>query len=142
LGAALVSISVIGYVLVAALPSTALQVAIVMLVANVVTCPAYIAMQASRFMWTDPRRVATAYTVQSSVTALAQSAARATGPLLAGALGWAVFFGVTGALMILVLLAMYRLHPTLTALCEERNRRPDPDARPLPVMAGAPTTPT
>ena len=126
--------------LVAALPSTALQLAIVMLIANVVTCPAYIAMQASRFMWTDPRRVATAYTVQSSVNALAQTSARAAGPLMAGALGWPVFFAVAGALMILVVWTMSRLHAKLTAMVEDRNRRPDPHTTPMPAVAGAPTS--
>ncbi|HZF78358.1 MAG TPA: MFS transporter [Rubrivivax sp.] len=140
LGAALVSLSVVGYVLIAALPSTALQVAIVMLIAQVVTCPAYIAMQASRFMWTDPRRVATAYTVQSSVNALAQSAARAAGPLLAGALGWPVFFAVAGGVMILAIWTMSRLHAKLTAMVEDRNRRPDPQPTPLSAIAGAPTS--
>jgi MFS family permease len=127
-------------VLIAALPSTAFQVAIVMLIAQVVTCPAYIAMQASRFMWTDPRRVATAYTVQSSVNALAQSAARAAGPLLAGALGWPVFFAVAGAVMILAIWTMSRLHAKLTAMVEDRNQRPDPERTPLPAVAGAPTS--
>lgn len=137
LGAVVSVLSGIGYVLVSAYPASNLQVAVVSLVATVVTCPAYIALNASRFAWVDPRRVATDYTVQSSVNGLAQSTARAAGPLLAGSLGWPVFFAVSGVLLCLSAWVLYRLHSRLTRLVEQRNRRAD--AAQPPTLAGVGT---
>ena len=61
--------------------------------------------------------------MQSSVTAMAQSAARAGGPLLAGMAGWPLFFGIVGVLLSLSAWAMYRLHGVLGRWVDQRNHR-------------------
>jgi MFS family permease len=129
-GACLSTFAGLLYVMAAAFEVSALQYAVVALVANTVICPTYIALHASRYAWCDRRRSATDYTLQSSVTGLAQSASGFTAGVLAGAIGWMAFYSIAAVLLVAGALAAYFAFSTIVRLIARRDAGEPPSGEP------------
>jgi PAT family beta-lactamase induction signal transducer AmpG len=120
------------YVFVAATKVTAWEFAIINLVSTLLGTPISVALNAARYRWCSPARVATDYTLQSSLTYLAQAISAIGAGFLAAAVGWTMFYVIAGAVMVASVLFMALVFRRLTNAVEARDAALVRQAAPQP----------
>jgi MFS transporter, PAT family, beta-lactamase induction signal transducer AmpG len=110
------------YLYIAAAPMTGIRYGILELFAILLFSPFYVALNAARFRWCSPVRTGTDYTLQSSLTYVAQATAGVGGALIAESFGWVAFFVLSGAFMLLCAALTARLYSAMTQATDHRDR--------------------
>jgi PAT family beta-lactamase induction signal transducer AmpG len=130
------------YIFVAASPITAWEYALINLMVTVIGAPLGVLFNAARFRWSSPSRTATDYTLQSSLTYVAQAAASVGAGLLAGWIGWTGFYIVAGGVLLATFIFLGAIFQSLSDSVDRRDRAivGDPSLREFPV-AGVPGSP-
>jgi hypothetical protein len=95
--------------------------------------PLYVAVNAARYHWCAPARVGTDYTLQSSLTYVAQSTGAIASAALAAALGWVGFYALAGAVLVMVPLGVWAMFPAISKAVRKRD-----EVAAAPVAAGVP----
>lgn len=109
------------YIYVAATPVTGLEYAVVSLAATILGCPLGVAINAVRYRWCSPARTATDYTLQSSLTYLAQAGASIGAAFLANWIGWTAFYVVAGGLLVVTVVALAMIFKPVSAAVARRD---------------------
>jgi MFS family permease len=127
---ALVAIAVM-YVFIAVTNISAWDYAILNLIGTLLGAPVYVALNAARYRWCSPARVGTDYTLQSSLTYLAQAIAAIAAGFLAAAVGWTVFYVIAGAFMVATFAFLALVFRRLTNAVDARDAQYISSAAPM-----------